>query len=69
MVVDPQQANRKFDDIAHLQLRISREEFEKLTIADVQVEESPEQVKAHIKRDIQEGGGEFETKHRTKPVK
>ena len=67
MVVDPQTGKyEEFNDVAHLQLGYSREEFGELTIADIQMEESPEQVKAHIKRVIQEGGGEFETKHRTK---
>ena len=67
MVIDPETANLvEFNDIAHLQLGYTHEEFEKLTIADFQAEETPEQVKAHFQRVIQEGGGEFETKHRSK---
>jgi PAS domain S-box len=67
MVIDPETASyEEFNDIAHLQLGYSREEFEKLTILDIQAEENPEQVKAHMKRVIQDGGSEFETRHWTK---
>jgi PAS domain S-box-containing protein len=66
-VIDPETGKfEEFNDISHLQLGYSREEFEQLTIPDIEVEENPEQVKAHIKRVIQEGGSEFETKHRSK---
>ena len=67
MVIDPETASfAEFNDIAHLQLGYSRQEFEKITIFDIQAEETPEQVKAHLKELVKNGGGEFETKHRTK---
>ena len=56
----------EFNDVAHIQLGYSREEFEKLTIADIEFNESLEQIKFHIAHIVKEGEGEFESKHRTK---
>ena len=44
----------------------TREEFEKIKIFDFEVNESPEQIKAHVKEMVEKGRAEFETKHRTK---
>ncbi|MCW3983333.1 MAG: PAS domain S-box protein [Candidatus Bathyarchaeota archaeon] len=67
LVIDPETLGFvEFNDVAHLQLGYTREEFEKITIPDFQAEETPEQVRAHAKQMMAEGGGEFETKHRTK---
>ena len=67
LVVDPETAGFvEFNDIAHQQLDYSREEFEKIKIFDIEAAESPTQVKAHLTQMVQEGGGEFETRQKTK---
>ncbi len=67
LVVDPETAGFvEFNDIAHTQLGYSREEFEKMTVYDIEAVETPEQINAHIKALATEGGSEFETAHRTK---
>ena len=67
MIIDPETARyEEFNDIAHLQLDYTREEFEKVTIADIQADENPGQIKAHIEQVIQDGGAEFETRHRSR---
>jgi PAS domain S-box-containing protein len=55
-----------FNTAAHSHLGYSREEFARLRIADYEVIEKPEVTEAHIKKIIQEGRDDFETKHRTK---
>ncbi len=66
-VIDPQAATFvEFNDIAHLQLGYSREEFSKLRIFDVEANESPDEIKLHLAEMLRDGGGEFETTHRTK---
>ncbi len=66
-VIDPETGGfAEFNDVMHLQLGYTREEFEKLTLMDLQVGDTPEQLKAKLKQIIQDGGGEFETKHRAK---
>ena len=67
LIVDPETASFiEFNDLAHLQLGYSREEFEKITVYDIEALESPERTRSHIKEMATEGKGEFETKHRTK---
>ena len=67
LVVDPQTAKIvEFNDAAHTQLGYSREEFSKLYISDFEEKENADEIKAHLARMVREGGGEFETKHRTK---
>ena len=56
----------EFNDKAHEALGYTREEFQRLKIADFDVIESPEEVKAHIEKIAREGSATFETKHRTK---
>ncbi|MGD6852565.1 MAG: PAS domain S-box protein [Candidatus Bathyarchaeia archaeon] len=56
----------EFNDIAHLQLGYTREEFENMPISQIEVEESGQETKEHIKRMVENGGEEFETRHRTK---
>jgi PAS domain S-box-containing protein len=67
LVIDPQTEKPvEFNDVAHTQLGYSREEFSKLRISDFEAKEKAEETNAHIARMVREGGGEFETKHRTK---
>ncbi|MCW4044299.1 MAG: PAS domain S-box protein [Candidatus Bathyarchaeota archaeon] len=56
----------EFNEEAHRQLGYTREEFEKLTVSDYEVLETPEETKARMKKILREGKDEFETKHRTK---
>jgi PAS domain S-box-containing protein len=67
LVVDPETASFvEFNDVAPMQLGYSREEFEKLTISDIEAEESKQEVRSHIAQIIKESSAEFETKQLTK---
>ncbi len=67
LIVDPETACFvEFNDVAHKQLGYSREEFEKLCIADIEAKESPGEIKSRIADMLRVGGGEFETEHLTK---
>ena len=67
LIVDPRTSGFvEFNDVAHQQLGYSREEFEKLTIVDLEAKESEEEVKSHIAKMLREGREEFETEHQTK---
>jgi PAS domain S-box-containing protein len=67
LVVDPETAGIfEFNDIAHQQLGYSREEFEKLTLLDIEAKKSTDQVKAHLKEMLEVGKSEFETLLRMK---
>lgn len=56
----------EFNDVAHRQLGYSKEEFAKLTVSDYEVLESPDEVKARMKKILKSGKDEFESKHCTK---
>lgn len=56
----------EFNAAAHESLGYTRDEFARLTIAGVEASESPDEVARHIRKVIEEGTDEFETKHRTK---
>ncbi|MGD0643911.1 MAG: PAS domain S-box protein [Candidatus Bathyarchaeia archaeon] len=67
LVVDPETAAFvEFNDVAYQQLGYSRQEFSKLRLPDIEAKESPDQVRSHVTEMLKEGGGEFETEHRTK---
>jgi len=55
-----------FNERAHMNLGYSREEFQRLRIADFEVIESEEEVAKRTRRISREGAALFETKHRTK---
>ncbi len=55
-----------FNERAHMNLGYSREEFQRLRIADFEVIESEEEVAKHTRRISKKGTALFETKHRTK---
>jgi PAS domain S-box-containing protein len=66
-VIDPETAAFvEFNDVACEQLGYSREEFAGLTVPEIEAQETVEDVKSHMAQMVREGGGEFETKHRTK---
>ena len=67
LIIDPKTTGFiEFNDAAHKQLMYSREEFEKLSIIDIEANETYSEVIRHISELVSEGGGEYETKHRTK---
>jgi PAS domain S-box-containing protein len=67
LIVDPGTTSFvEFNDVAHQQLGYSREEFEKLTVIDIEAKESKDEVKSHIAKMLKIGTEEFETKHQTK---
>jgi len=55
-----------FNPPAHNNLGYTREEFARLTIPELEADESPEDVAAHVRRLLTEGASRFETRHRTK---
>jgi len=55
-----------FNDRAHQNLGYTREEFKKLKIADIEFNESPDEVVKHIQKVADEGSDIFESKHRRK---
>ena len=67
LVIDPETAAFvEFNDIAHLQLGYSREEFGKLAVYDIEAKKSADEVRSHMAEIVREGGGEFETDQRYK---
>ncbi|UCH12064.1 MAG: HD domain-containing protein [Candidatus Omnitrophota bacterium] len=56
----------EFNEKAHQNLGYTREEFKKLKIENIELIESPEEVKKHIKNITRKGSDVFESKHRTK---
>ncbi len=55
-----------FNEATHLQLGYSREEFSRLSIADIDPFQSPEEIRASISDVLNKGRAEFEVTHRTK---
>ena len=67
VIIDPESsAIIAFNDQACRQLGYTRDEFEGLCIADIEMEESPETVREHIRRIMAQGIDEFDTRHRSK---
>jgi diguanylate cyclase (GGDEF)-like protein/PAS domain S-box-containing protein len=66
LLIDTSGAIVEFNESAHYQLGYSREDFAGLTIADINPFETSEQIAENMRRILQEGKTEFETRHRTK---
>ena len=67
LILDPQTtAFVEFNDGAYQQLGYTREEFEKLNIYDITGEDNIALIRSRMDEILRTGGGEFETKHRTK---
>ena len=67
LIVDPQTMGFvEFNDVAHQQLGYTREEFEKLTVPDIEARESPEEVRSHVDAMLKGMREEFETEQQTK---
>ena len=56
----------EFNAIAHRRLGYSREEFSKLSIFDIEAQETAEQTREHIPEVMRVGKADFETVQRTK---
>jgi two-component system sporulation sensor kinase A len=66
LVVDPKTTDFiEFNDLAHSQLGYTREEFEKLSLVDVEVNK-PRKIRKNVAELFKAGDGEFETEHQTK---
>ena len=67
VIIDPATARLlEFNETAHRQLGYSREEFARLSIADFEAVETPEETMSRIAKVTREGRNEFETRHRTR---
>ncbi|MCE5262309.1 MAG: PAS domain S-box protein [Deltaproteobacteria bacterium] len=67
LIIDPATARPlEFNETAYRQLGYSREEFAKLTIFDLEVDETPGETRARIARVLREGRADFETRQRTR---
>lgn len=56
----------EFNRVAHMQLGYTREEFGKLTLSDIEAEETPEEARRHVDEVLRRGRDDFETIQRTK---
>ena len=67
LIIDPETgAFVEFNDVAPLQLGYSRDEFGKLCIYDVVAGLTNDEMKSKMTEVLNNGGGEFESRHRTK---
>jgi len=67
ILIDPADGSTlEFNQVACAQLGYTSEEFARLRISDYEVQESAEDVAAHIRRVLTQGRDEFETRHRHK---
>jgi two-component system cell cycle sensor histidine kinase/response regulator CckA len=66
LVIDTKGRFVDFNETAHRDLGYTREEFARLSIADIDPDETADDVKARIDRILKEGAAEFEVRHKTK---
>jgi two-component system cell cycle sensor histidine kinase/response regulator CckA len=66
LIIDEAGGLVEFNEAAHLQRGYSREEFSRLSIADIDVSHLPEEIDRSIRTVLEKGSAEFEVKHRTK---
>lgn len=70
LIIDPPTGRfLAFNETACLQLGYSREEFSKLSIYDLEIDETPEEIRSHIYHVIEHGVSDFETRQRTRQGK
>ncbi len=55
-----------FNEAAHVQLGYSRDEFRGLSLADIDPDETPEQIRVRIEEVLVKGKAEFEVRHKAK---
>ncbi|MCX5855762.1 MAG: PAS domain S-box protein [Deltaproteobacteria bacterium] len=67
VITDPATARiLEFNETAHRQLGYSREEFARLSISDLDIVETHEEIRSQIAKVVQGGRHDFETLHRTR---
>ncbi len=66
LIIDMDGKFMEFNEVAHRQLGYTREEFQKLSISDIDPFQSPEEVQASIRKVTEAGSAEFEVRHKTK---
>jgi PAS domain S-box-containing protein len=66
LVIDTRGEIIDFNEAAHFQLGYSRDEFAKLSLADIDPYETPEEIRASIEEVLSKGKADFEVKHKTK---
>ncbi len=67
VIIDPNTTSFvEFNDVSHLQLGYTREQFGKLTLYDITGEENTDIIRSRMDEILRTGAGEFETKHRSK---
>jgi len=67
LLLDPETGEAvEFNEQAYRMLGYSREAFQELRLADIEVQESPEEIERHTERLIRDGEDTFETRHRTR---
>jgi len=67
VILNPETAQPlEFNEQVCRQLGYSRQEFARLSLADIEAAETAEQTRAHIRRVMQEGSDSFDTMQRTK---
>lgn len=67
VIIDPATARPlEFNETAHRQLGFSREEFQRLSISDIDASETSDETRSRIQKVITEGRSDFETIHRTR---
>ena len=66
VTIDPSGAILEFNDRACKALGYTREEFEQITLGDVEILESQDRVREHIVKILKDGSHVFDTRHRTK---
>ncbi len=66
LIIDTQGRIVEFNEAAHVQLGYSHEEFARLSLADIDPYETPEQIGASIEEVLTKGRADFEVKHVTR---
>ena len=69
VIIDTNGKLLEFNEAAHRDLGYSREEFAKLSVADIDPYQSPEEIQASMRKVLEKGEAEFEVRHRTKEGK
>src|SRR4030042_3514470 len=66
LIIDTKGKIIEFNEAACRHLGYSREEFSKLSISDIDSDQTPEEIQESIERILRDGRAEFEVRHRTK---
>jgi PAS domain S-box-containing protein len=67
LIIDPASGELvEFNEAAHNQLGYTKEEFSRLSIKDIDPDETPEEIKASLEAALARGRADHEVRHRTK---